>query len=1298
MAFGKVRHSQILSEAGNTWDVEIYKEGFSGTSVEFNMQGEGFTITWNGQGDTLDTQFLGSELTVNYYVETQDEEDFIYNEVLPLGDEKFYIRIFKTESGSTKKIWWFGWLTPAFDSIENSPFPYVVQLVATDSYGTFKARDKNSFYDYDDKVSYKKITEIIGYEDPPSGASANDFRGFMGRMNLTPVASDNHPAPVYINGGSSGDKTAIITNQIHWYRRNADDSIQDYNITYLPNDGSNAILRDPFFNYYFSKSAFAQEDAFDENDELIIPYGTALEYKESDVFDTVLKVFGAVGFLSEGSYIFRQPFNYKANTDGTVDEQKYRNASDLQSAISDRYTNSTSNDLLTIDQSTHVVLGGSSLNYESSYKNVSIDFNEGFSIATVEKGTLLDTRIGIGTLTSQDLGQINLSFWAEAIEVVNEPFRLDSSSTPKYSTSNDRINRKSVRTHSRLKITLLKSDGTRLYLQENAGSNTLTWTTNVTVLNIYRGLSVYSSTYPNSPLNDTNLMADSLNYSSINTVANTSDSSNNPVQNAPSGTRTTRTQIKFNCIVERPTVTGVVEIEMDSRNATTGDFTGIYQQFNNGNYTEFSTPPTFVSNETQAISIGFSYDDIEQGEAITSTVTYTADQTDTPSNKLNNLGTSVLGQTPISPLLSVAFRDATESSSGGSASTYPLMNETDKFNIKPCLTGFVRDNPGSPSPLNLLKQLTQERLNLQYKPLEVLQADIFSPTISPSKLVKYRINGDSGSYKYYAFKGGTFKAQSDTMSGEWFKVQEVTPTITTAVGGGFADPSIIIQENLALLDEKISEQSNSFQESISASAFTTTTAAISTKTTHTTITVVATTETLQSGQSIRLSKPDGTDSITMSLSTSAPATGTTLTVPSFTPDVTYPVGSLVRLNDVVVPTIEQVSSNRMKSKGTPGETGGTGPNDAGAVHTISDGAGYIHSQDIGDLDGTLYNSLNMRFYSGMGEGTDFDSSGASIPNDSNNRITGIVTTQSGELKNQGSGNITSGAVSLFSGDLLQSGSGDATSGNIIIRGGSAATSSGDSQSGSVTIQPGVSSSTSGTATKGTVQIGLADYITNILGTLTVSDIDVTSTAGQSLTITAGIYDNPVSIIGGDSKVYIRYQDNSTTGTNVIAVGAEGDNTYFRNDEGSWIFLDGDGPTTRLEITQTGKIIDSNTEIKILPRDFIADDGGRPLGIDDSSANRRFLESFSTNKMFASIEIPFGKKATDVIIYGSTTSAVIVYQADINSDVVTSKGTGNIGTSIDITDVSATSTNYILIELDQTSTEKVYGGKITIAKI
>ena len=118
----------------------------------------------------------------------------------------------------------------------------------------------------------------------------------------------------------------------------------------------------------------------------------------------------------------------------------------------------------------------------------------------------------------------------------------------------------------------------------------------------------------------------------------------------------------------------------------------------------------------------------------------------------------------------------------------------------------------------------------------------------------------------------------------------------------------------------------------------------------------------------------------------------------------------------------------------------------------------------------------------------------------------------------------------------------------------------------------------------------------------------------------------------------------------------------------------------------------------MPRDFIADDGGRPLGIDDTGSTR-FLESFSTNKMYASVEIPRGFKATRLDIYGDSTSAVTVYEANINSSTVTSKGTGNVGTAITFTsNVDSSATNYLLIELDQTSTEKIYGGTIAISKI
>ena len=129
----------------------------------------------------------------------------------------------------------------------------------------------------------------------------------------------------------------------------------------------------------------------------------------------------------------------------------------------------------------------------------------------------------------------------------------------------------------------------------------------------------------------------------------------------------------------------------------------------------------------------------------------------------------------------------------------------------------------------------------------------------------------------------------------------------------------------------------------------------------------------------------------------------------------------------------------------------------------------------------------------------------------------------------------------------------------------------------------------------------------------------------------------------------------------------------------------------------GNVLPGITYVKILPSDFVPDDVGRPAMIDDTGSDR-WLESHGTAKLFAYVDIPVGFKATHVDVYGSATSAVTVYEADVNSKTVTSKGTGNIGTQIDITDVNSDATNYILIELAQASGEEVYGGKLTIAKI
>ena len=131
--------------------------------------------------------------------------------------------------------------------------------------------------------------------------------------------------------------------------------------------------------------------------------------------------------------------------------------------------------------------------------------------------------------------------------------------------------------------------------------------------------------------------------------------------------------------------------------------------------------------------------------------------------------------------------------------------------------------------------------------------------------------------------------------------------------------------------------------------------------------------------------------------------------------------------------------------------------------------------------------------------------------------------------------------------------------------------------------------------------------------------------------------------------------------------------------------------------RTGAPSHSSNRLKLLPSDFVASDGGRPVMIDDTGSDR-WLESYGTLPMFACKEIPRGYKATVVRIEGSGTSSVTVYEATYTSKSVTSKGTGSIGSSIDITDVNSTDSNYLLIEMAQASGEEVYGGHIDIALI
>jgi len=124
-------------------------------------------------------------------------------------------------------------------------------------------------------------------------------------------------------------------------------------------------------------------------------------------------------------------------------------------------------------------------------------------------------------------------------------------------------------------------------------------------------------------------------------------------------------------------------------------------------------------------------------------------------------------------------------------------------------------------------------------------------------------------------------------------------------------------------------------------------------------------------------------------------------------------------------------------------------------------------------------------------------------------------------------------------------------------------------------------------------------------------------------------------------------------------------------------------------------------IKILPRDFMVNEDASPaaaLEFKDAS-NTGLQVGDADHEMIATVNIPSGRTATMVSIWGiPTTKVVEVYEMDVNANGKGSAiGTGTTdGVQIDIGERVATATNYLMIIVKVTATSnRIYGGKVTL---
>ena len=838
MAYSKIKETTILGQAGTTWTIQMWRDNYSGSSSDMKLQGEGFEITWTGEGNTRNRQFLTSELVLKFYVENGGDEN-LQNSIFNSGDKEFFIRIYKNGT-AVSNLWWFGFVQPSFDRISNEPFPYVIDLIATDSIGVYNQRKDDTLNSSEWNRPYRILNHIV------------DFGTTMGLSSGS--SADTGPVPV--------GRRYIKTN-VDWFR-NGD--------TYQAND--------PFYSYYTALAAYRKDV---EN--------KPLNYKKYDVLKGALQTFNAQCFLSEGSYWFTQSLN-NLGSSGDIRIYNYiGNDNEIPSSANIGNENTILHINQTIAANKGTVLGGGGKTFDPVLKSVSCDFINGVANFILPPNTSLLTATNVGFLQgdADQIGDLQISLKVYHTEVFNENQLNFPSGSPSYDLVNS-----GFKTELLFTIKIGIGSNTRYLAVSN---DSMVWQSSEPTGNarlfMTRGKSVYggsgsqllnNTTYSEPWVNSTSLS----NYDPIQSDLSSPNADEFPCRIDKSGSvYTARTRAFFEGIIPPPPLSGEMTIQVAGVNKyylyqyTSPTNQGFLPDSGGVQYAaqipssvtkaSFSDPSneSYLSANNNAISLGV-------GEGIT----FTTSQSTTDAFENEDLGEINVGQTGVeNPNYQMGI-NSVQHNTGNDASPVMIPSQ-----------GFRRNNSGS--YVNILNLLTSNYLALQSKPLEILQADIFSPNISPSRLVKYDINDPSSGtdFTYYQFLGGTFGAQSETMSGEWFKVSESTNL--TNDDTPYVGPHKITKFNLGLNNSEL--VNNNFTTKNRDNSY----GVVGTELPEFTAAIRIVLNANSKGkifdnQKLLLSFPDGTNGLVVTANGGNTTSDSAITLDSFTPQITYPLGSILQ--------------------------------------------------------------------------------------------------------------------------------------------------------------------------------------------------------------------------------------------------------------------------------------------------------------------------------------------------------------------------------------------------------------------
>ena len=242
--------------------------------------------------------------------------------------------------------------------------------------------------------------------------------------------------------------------------------------------------------------------------------------------------------------------------------------------------------------------------------------------------------------------------------------------------------------------------------------------------------------------------------------------------------------------------------------------------------------------------------------------------------------------------------------------------------------------------------------------------------------------------------------------------------------------------------------------------------------------------------------------------------------------------------------------------------------------------------------------------------------------------------------------------------------------------------------------------------KGTPGGGLPDVLPGIKGPGPDNIVsDNTTKLGFITTDTYGI--TKVTTSTGGAAIDINLPiSKASAGSELIGINTVGAMAPIADGaSGEFLKTDGSGVLSWAAVSTGGDgFFGSKILLKVMPSEFIMNDdyNRAPVMVDDNVTNVLGIKApAATSELYAFIVIPTGFKATHVRVYASatTSSAVDVRNFNQTTGASVSQTTGDLGSSIDITDITSSSTNNMVIKLlPASSATVIYGADVAIAAV